>query len=398
MSGSWSLPPGLERARRRALLVGAAGIAASLLALLFGTRQQFFLSYLFAYLFWIGLPLGSFALLMLQHLTGGAWGLALRRPLETGTRMIPLMAILFIPLLFGLGDLYVWVGDPHARGGGTVPLRETWLGVGFFLTRAVLYFASWIGFGFLLNRWSREQDRTGDPRIQVRLRILSGAGLPLYGLTATFAAVDWVMSLTPEWYSTVYGMIFMAGQGLSSLALMVGLTAILAPHEPLAAIANRDLFQDLGNLLFAFVMLWAYLAYSQFLIIWSADLAEEVPFYLYRTAGGWKWIVGLLMVFHFFVPFLLLLSRSAKRNRKTMAGLAAAILAMRLVDLHWMVVPAHAQGRHLTPIPGFHLHFLDFALPVAMGGIWVWVFLGQLGRLPILPPRDPRLLETARHA
>jgi hypothetical protein len=351
------------------------------------------------------------ALLMLQHLSGGGWGLVIRRLLESATRMLPLMALLFIPIVLGLlvGDhdqrLYVWTNDAerkdlHLDHG----FRATWLSTGFFLFRTAFYFLVWIGFAFTLNRWSVDQDvraydRTESPRAVRRIQRVSGGGLLIYGLTVTFAAFDWVMSLDPLWYSTMWGVIFMIGQALSTIALMIVLLSVLSKIRPLSDFVTVGHFHDLGNLLLAFTMLWAYVSFSQYLIVWSGNIAEETPYYVYRTNGAWKFVALALIVLHFFVPFVLLLSRRTKRTVGMLTIVALGILVMRFVDLYWTVTPMWYQGHghavhfknmsEMSALP----HWLDIAAPVGIGGIWIWLFINHLRRLPLIPPHDPRVVE-----
>ena len=399
MTENEPLHPLLERIQRPALLVGGGGVLLCLVGLLINThhREQFFRSWLLAYLFWLGIPLGSCAILMLQHLTGGGWGLALRRPLEAAARTLPLMALLFIPLFFGLGKLYIWTSDGAARGVESSALRAHYLTTGFFIARTIFYFILWIGLAFILNLWSKREDRDPDPALARRFQLLSSGGLLIYCLTVTFASIDWVMSLDPHWYSTIFGLIFIVGQALNSLALMTALLALLATRPPLNKIVTADHFHDLGNLLLAFTMLWAYMQFSQFLIIWSGNTAEEIPFYIYRTHRGWQAVALILIIFHFFIPFILLLNRRTKRTPKILAMGGLAIVVMRLVDLFWIIVPHHAQGRHLEapyPIP----HWLDLAAIAAIGGIWVWWFIAQLRKTALVPLNDYRLAEVTAHA
>jgi len=399
MSEIEPLHPLLERIQRPALLVGGGGILLCLVGLLINAhhREQFFQSWLLAYLFWLGIPLGSCAILMLQYLTGGGWGLALRRPLETAARTLPLMALLFLPLFFGLGKLYIWINDDTARGVGTSPLRAHYLTTSFFILRTILYFILWIGLALILVRWSAREDRDPDPRLARRFQLFSSGGLVLYCFTMTFASIDWIMSLDPHWYSTIFGLLFIVGQALNSLALMTALLALLSTRPPLSNIVTADHFQDLGNLLLTFTMLWAYMQFSQFLIIWSGNTAEEIPFYIYRTKHGWQAIALILIIFHFFIPFILLLNRRTKRTPQVLAKVGLAIVVMRLIDLYWIIVPHHAQGRHLDisyPLP----HWLDLAAIAAIGGIWVWWFIAQLRRAVLVPVNDPRLTEVTAHA
>ena len=399
MNGNEPLHPLLERIQRPALIVGGAGIVICLIGLLLGAhyREQFFRSWLLAYLFWLGIPLGSCAILMLQHLTGGGWGLALRRPLETAGRTLPLMAVLFIPLFLGLGKLYIWATDDAARGVGSSALRAHYLTSGFFIVRSILYFILWIGLAVILNRWSARVGREGNPPLARRFQLLSSGGLLIYCLTMTFASIDWVMSLDPRWYSTIFGMLFIVGQALNSLALMTALLALLSTRPPLSSIVTADHFHDLGNLLLAFTMLWAYMQFSQFLIIWSGNLSEETPFYIYRTQRGWQAVGLILIIFHFFIPFVLLLNRRTKRSPQILAAVSLGIVLMRVVDLFWIIVPHHAQGRGITlgyPIP----HWMDIAAIAAIGGIWIWWFIAQLRKTALVPINDPRLAEVSDHA
>ena len=285
-------PAELARFQRLAFLIGivllvAAAIAALLIPIP-GLRKQFFHSYLLAYVFWIGIALGSLAIVMVQHVAGGAWGVVIRRILESSTRTLPLMAILFLPILLGMHDLYHWSHREAVGENEILRLQSGYFNVGFFIVRAVIYFAIWGTLIYFLNKWSAEQDQTADIRLANRMQTLSGPGIVLFALTVTFAAVDWVMSLDPEWYSTIFGILFMGGWGLSALSFTIAVAVLLANREPLRGVLAPRHFHDLGKLLLAFVMLWAYFNLSQFLIIWWGNLPEEVPWYLRRMTGDGK--------------------------------------------------------------------------------------------------------------
>ncbi len=375
-----------DRIQRRALIVG---IAALILAILDGFRapDQFFRSYLVAFVFWLGFPLGCAAFLMVHHLTGGFWGLPIRRPLEAGTRTLPLLIVLVLPLLLGLGRLYSWMHPDLVAADAILKFKQPYLNLPFFLVRNVIYFLVWLGLVRRLNRWSDEQDRTGDPRLAVRLEAMSGPGLVLYGLKLTFFSIDWLMSLEPHWFSTIYGMIFMVLQVLGALAMAVFVAGLLS-REPVANAITADRFNDLGNLVLTFVMLWAYLSFSQFLIIWAGDLNEEIPWYITRAEGGWA-VVAVVMIFlSFAIPFYLLLMRAIKRRVGTTYRLCGALIVVNFVDVYWMVVPSFEKAG-----PRFYL--LDFLLPVGMGGIWVSAFVRQLKSRPVLPLHDPRVRGSA---
>ena len=379
----------VNRARRRALLAGAAGLAACA-AGYFLAPTSFFPSYLFACMFCLGLALGCQAVLMLHHITGGAWGIPIRRPLEAATRTLPVIALLFLPLLLGLKTLYEWARPEEVAHDVILQHKAAYLNVPFFLLRAALCFAAWMAFAWFLNRWSREQDEAPRRGLTRRLQLLSSAGLVAYGLTITFFAIDWAMSLEPHWYSTMYGVLFLAGQSLSGFALIIAVTVLLARMPPLSAFVTPKHFHDLGKLMLAFVMFWAYVSFSQYLIIWSGNLPEEIPWYLRRLQGGWGWFGMALILLHFLLPFLLLLPASANRNPRTLAFVACLVVSMRFVDVFWLIRPASSPAR-------FSLHWMDVAAPAGVLGVWFFSFFGQLLRRPLLPIHDPEFKEASEH-
>jgi hypothetical protein len=379
MNGRWDLM------RKHSLVVGL--IAALLCAggaIFF--PPVFFRAYLSAYIFWIGVPVGCLALLMLHHLVGGRWGFMIQRVLEAAIQTLPLMALLFIPLLFGLADLYPWARSEVVAADPLLQQKAGYLNIPFFVARTAGYFAVWFLLGRVLVAWSLQQDRTGDATLTVRLQKLSGPGLVLYGLTVSFAAVDWIMSLEPKWYSTIFGMIFMVSFGLAALALAILATRFLAAEKPIAQVISPHRWHDLGNLLLALVMFWAYLNFCQFLLIWSENLAEEIPWYLHRIGGGWEWIAIVLILFQFALPFVLLLSRNTKRDSHILAAVAAMILLMHWLDILWMVAPSFYPAR-------FHIHWLDIAAPLGIGAFWLAVFISYLKARSLLPLHDPRFAE-----
>ena len=393
MTQSTPLQAHLRRLHQRALIVGVGGLGGCLLGVFLNPRQ-FFYSYLLAYLFWLGLALGCLAIVMLHHLVRGAWGAVIQRLLESGTRTLPLLAVLVVPLLFGVHDLYIWARPQAVASDALLQHKSLYLNVPFFMVRTGVYFVVWIGVAYGLNRWSllhdQAQDLPTERSLRRRLQLLSGPGLVLYGITTTFAAIDWAMSLEPYWYSTIYGVLFIINQGVATLAGAIVCLAFLRDCEPLASVVAPAHFHDLGNLLLTFVMLWAYVAFSQFLIIWSGNLPEEIPWYVHRTQGGWQWIGLSLLVVHFALPFLLLLSRGVKRGVSRLAAVALTIMCIHLVDLFWLVMPAFHPG-------GLYLHWLDIAAPLGIGGLWVAVFVWQLQRRPLLPLHEPRLQGALEH-
>ena len=378
----------VEGLRRRALAIGAVALAVCLIGAFFD-RTEFFRSYLVAYMFWLGVPLGCLAVIMIHHLVGGTWGFVIQRPLESALRTFPVMAVLFVPLCFGLSDLYIWARPEAVAGDPLLQQKSAYLNLPFFIARAVLYFAVWISVSLRLTSWSAEQDQRSDAELNrtvvERLQALSGPGLVLYGLTATFSSIDWVMSIEPKWYSSIYGMIFMVSDGLIALAFVIGVVYFLVRQEPLARVSQPWVFQDLGNLLLAFVMLWAYTSFSQFLIIWVENLTHEIPWYLHRLVGGWGIIAAALVAFKFALPFLLLLSRSVKQKAQALCAIAALVVAMQLLEMWWFIAPTFYPD-------GLVLHWTTVLAPVGIGGIWFGMFLGQLQGRPLLPFGDPRLI------
>ena len=387
---NYSAPQEVEARRRPMMLAGVAGLVLCALGLLLD-REQFFRSYLIGYMFWLGIALGSMALCMVHHMSGGAWGLVIRRIFEASSRTLPVLALLFIPIVLGMHDLYPWTHADHVQHDAILQHKSLYLNVPFFLVRAMLYFAAWIVLARQLNRWSLEQD-TGDAVATTRkMRLLSSGGLVLYGLTITFASVDWVMSLNPHWFSTIFGFIFMGSQGLAALAFTIAVAVLLSRYEPMSHVYRADHFHDLGKLLLAFVMLWAYFNFSQYLIIYSGNLVEEIPYYVTRTSGGWVVVALILVVFHFALPFALLLSRDLKRSGNRLIAVALWILLMRALDLFFLVAPEFNTQ-------GFSIHWLDIVAPVGLGGLWLWRFLTELQHRPLLPLRDPHLAEALEGA
>ncbi len=381
-----ALHPHMNRIQSWALGVGLVASLACVVGS-FSNGPQFFHSYLIAFLFWLGAALGCAAVLMLHHLVGGGWGLIIRRLLESGTRTIPLMALLMIPLLFGLPQIYGWMQTAPVPPSSLLHFKQTYLGVRFFIIRACIYFAIWLLLAYYLNQWSTRQDRGDGIAMLRRLRVLSGPGLVIYCLTATFASVDWVMSLVPEWFSTAYGLLFIVSEVLTALAFVVGAAMLLVGHEPISKVVSRQRMLDLGNLILAFVMLWAYIAFTQFLIIWAGNLPDEISWYRIHIRGGWIAIVVVLLFFHFALPFFLLLFRNIKGKARYLAAVAVAMLFMRLVDIWWTVEPTF-QAR-------IRVHWMDILAPVGIGGIWIAVFVRQLKGKPLLPLNPA--LEVATH-
>ena len=382
-------PESIGRLQQRASVVGIVGlVACGICFFLYGNQygDRFFQSYLIAFMFVLGLSLGSLGLLMLQHLTGGHWGIMTRRPLESATRVLPLVAVFFLPIaIFGMKHLYKeWLDAPPTGEGSLSHLQKSYLTTNGFLIRAVIYFAVWLLLVYIFNRWSKEQDVNREDRaLRRRLKMLAGPGIILYVFVMTFAAIDWVMSLSPHWASTIYGFLFVIGQLISSMSLMIVVLVLLSRTAPMEGIIQSRHLHDLGKLLLSFVMLWAYFGFSQLLIIWSGNLPEEISFYRTRLYGAWGVVAVIVLIFHFFVPFFALLSRDLKRNANLLVKVAIWLIFMRLVDLFWLTRPEFTS----RAIPGL----MDFAAILALAGIWFAVFARNLKTQPLLPLGDPHL-------
>jgi hypothetical protein len=388
-AAAFSAPADIDRVQRLALITGAVGLVVSLLGLWL-SPQYFFRAWLVGWVFWVGVTLGCLAISLLHHLTRGAWGLVIRRVLEAASRTLPLLLVLALPLVFGLKHLYEWARPEAVRADALLQAKAPYLNVPFFLTRLVLYFLVWGGVAFLMSALSRRQDRQPDPRLTRRMQLIAGPALAAYCLAVTFAAVDWLMSLQPRWFSTIYGVYLMGSQGLAALAFLITFALWLSRREPMSRVLQPRHFHDWGKLFFTFVMLWAYFSFSQFLIIWAGNLPEEISFYLPRMRGAWGGLFLAIALFHFLLPFLLLLSRDLKRNAKRLVVVAILMLVMRWLELVWQVEPAFHDHN-----AGFY--WLYLVAPLTLGGFWFAWFLRELKTRPLLPINDPYLPEAIAH-
>jgi hypothetical protein len=384
------LVPELKRLQSTLMMAGGLGAAVCAIGLVVNPAQ-FVRSFLPAYMWMLSVALGSLGLAMVHQVSGGAWGVVIRRILGAASRTLPLLTILFIPIALGLHALYPWADAAHVAEDPILQWKRPYLNVPFFLVRAAIYFIAWNAIAFFLNKWSVDQDETADPAVSRRMQLLSSGGLLAYGLTITFATFDWLMSLEPHWFSTMYGVLVMGGQALSAMAFSIVVLAWLVRRQPFNELITANHFHDLGNLLMGFTMLWTYFAFSQYVIIWAANIPEETEWYLHRTAHGWQYIALILVVFHFAVPFLVLLHRAIKRNAAMVAKVAALILVMRFVDLYWLSAPAFAHGDQP------HVHWLDLALPISLGLVWLSYFVYQLRGRALLPLHDPEFREALKH-
>ena len=380
--------PLINRIQTIGLIVGVIALIGVVIGAL-TSGDIFYQSYLMGFLYWVHLALGCLAGVLLAHIVAGNWSFTIRRFLEAGTMTLPLLAIFFVPLIFGLGVLYPWANPEVVAHSELLQHKSVYLNVPFFLGRTVVYFAIWLVLTYFLNRWSARQDETDDPGLQKKLGMLSPLGIILYMLTATFAAFDWMMSLEPDWFSSIYGVLFVTGQVLMATAFSVVVLARFRTKQPVAEYATIGIFNDLGNFLLGFVAFWAYIAYSQYLIIWSGNLPEEITWYITRTQGGWQYVALALIIFNFTLPFVLLLVRAVKRRIKLLVSIAIFIMAMRYVDLYFLTMPALR--------PTLQVHWLDLVIPIAMGGFWVALFAWALKRKALIPLHDPRFEPAPAH-
>ncbi|MBK8178161.1 MAG: hypothetical protein IPK67_04570 [Planctomycetes bacterium] len=374
----------VNRLQRTVMIIAGVAIAATAFGA-FQDRQQFWHSYLLAFMFTLGFPLGSFAVVQIFHLTHGSWGHGARRFLECSMRTLPFLAVCFAPIAFlGMHSIYEWSHAEVVAGDPILTHKQPYLNPSAFQMRAVGYFAVWIVLMLIQSGLSRKLDETGDARHLKRMSQFAGPALLIYVLTMSFAAFDWTMSLDPHWFSTIYGLIFVVGQGISTWAFAIIFSNWLSKRTQFEYVMQPGHFHDLGKLMFASVLLHAYTNFSQFLIIWSGNIAEEQPFFLVRKEGPWLAIGLFLVVFHFALPFLVLLSRNLKKNAGRLVIVACWLLLLRWVDLSWYIVPSiDHEGGALG-----QLHWMDVAAPIALFTTWLALFLqGVKGRV-IVTPRD----------
>jgi len=394
-------PPVVKTIGQRSLIVGVVfGIISVVLA--FIRPDEFYRGYLLGFMCWLGVALGSMAIIMIRHLTGGGWGVVIRRLQGAAMRTLPLLAVLFIPMIIAVAQhrIYPWampsasIQDEHIREHLDKHsfILGSYLNFKGFVVRAIFYFVIWNLLSFLLSKWSKEGDSSTSRDNTQRFKTVAGPGLILYAFTITFATIDWVMSLDPSWISTIFGLIILIGQILSAMCFAVVIERILFKYKPMSDMLKPDFVHDHGKWMLTFIMVWAYFSFSQWLIIWAGNLPNEITFYLKRLENGWGWIALILPVFHFAVPFVMLLSRPLKRDIRKLAWVAIWLILMRYVDLFWIIEPNFSKS--------FTLTLADIVVPIAVGGIWLAYFFYNLGSLPLLPIYDPtatEVLDPAHH-
>lgn len=373
-----------------ALGVGGIALVASAVGALVAPLA-FYQAWLVAFLFWLGLALGSMALLLVQYISGGRWGAAIRRPLEAAAGNVPLMALFFIPVALGMGQIYPWADEAKVSASAILQYKSVYLNPTWFVIRAVIYFAVWTLISMRLVAWSREEDAQGYSAQRAgRVSVLAHVGILAWAITMSLAGIDWGMSLEVAWFSHIYGLMFAGAQLLSALALAIVISAKMADHRPISTVISPDRFHDVGKLLLAFTMVWAYFQLSQYIIMWGANLPEEIEWYVIRNHGGWEYLTLFLFLFHFVVPFALLLSRARKKVPSKIAAVAGLIVFMRYVDIFWWITPTFSHG--------FVVHPLHLATVLGIGGIWLWRYLGALASRPLLAVHDPVISTELEHA
>jgi hypothetical protein len=382
MTPTDSIRPQLDSIQRNALVVGVIALAATLVGA-FLNAQHFWQSYLYAYIAISALAIGSLGIFLLHNVVGGNWGVAIRRFIESGLQTLPMFALLVIPIFFATGTLYKWTDATYRAEHFAVGHKAVYMNVPFFIGRSIFYFAVWIIVGGLILRMANEHDRTGDPALFKKIKGRSAPALLVFVLTTTYAFIDWIMSLEPDWYSTIYGWLFTVGEVLLTFAFMIALLVLFSKYEPFRGFLKIQHYHDLGNLMLAFTMLWAYMGLAQFLIIYAENLPDEIPWYIRRFSGGWGYLGWFISIFHFCVPFFLLLMRFVKKNPQRLRTLALWIIFVRMLDIFWFVVPAFRQRE-------FAVYWTDVTALLGIGGLWLAYFIFNLKKRPLLVPNDPR--------
>jgi hypothetical protein len=372
----------MERVQRNALFVGLVALLVSLIQL-FMNPSHFWQSYLFAYIFWAGLALGCLGVFFLHNVVGGNWGVAIRRLMEAGLQTLWMFVLFAIPIFFALGVLYKWTDASYRAEHFAVGHKAAYLNPTWFIIRTLLYFAIWLFSGLRILKMANEHDRTGDPALFKRIKARSAPALLVFVLTTTYAFIDWIMSLEPDWYSTIYGWMFTVGEVLLTFSFLVAVLVLLSKREPFASFLTRQHYHDIGNLMLAFTMLWAYMSFAQFLIIWAENLPDEIPWYVRRFSGGWGYIAWTISIFMFCVPFFILLQTRIKRNPRALRTVAIWIILMRVLDVFWIVAPAWRQR-------GLEVYWTDLVALIGLGGIWLAYFIRNLKARPLLASNDPR--------
>lgn len=382
-----------SRSRRASMIgfvIGVIGIAATLAGVAVD-RTQAFGSYLFAYTLFLSLGLGALFFVLMHHITASRWGITVRRIAEATMATLPLFALLFIPILLGMHDLFEWTNQDILAKDELLASKTPYLNTGFFIVRAVIYFLVWTGLSLYLFRKSTAADRGNGLQIMNQMKAASAPAIALYGLTLTFASFDWLMSLSPHWFSTIFGVYYFAGAIQGALALMIVVAMLLQRGGLLHGMITVEHYHDLGKLLFGFTVFFAYIAFCQYFLIWYANIPEETEWFLKRW-GSWSGLSIGLIFFSFVLPFFVLLSRMGKRNLPVLLVGALLVLVGRALDMYWLVLPSldhHAHGPNLT--------WMNFTALIGIGGLFVGLLCWRLGKHALVPVGDPLLRSSMGH-
>jgi hypothetical protein len=372
-----TVQPILERVQRVLLIIAVVGVVLSLLGLAVD-RSQFFQSYLAVYLWVLGLTLGTLGVSIIHYLAGGRWGAAVGDVLRSGASLTWLLPILFIPIVIGIPTLYPWANPATVAADPLLQHKAGWYSVVAWLVRAVIYFAAWILMSRYLDRWFKDWDKTGNPRLRWMLRNLAGGGAVLLVMTVSFAMFDWVMSLEPDWSSTIFGLLLVAGFTLSGWAITINTLTRLRHWWPVNGFAAGQLWVDISSLMLANLIVWMYFSFSQFMLIWVENLNNEIPYFIRRMTNGWDMVALVVLLVQFAVTFLTLVQRGTRKSPVALMVVTTSMLLMRFVEMVWYVEPEFPPSSIIN-------HWQDLALLMALGGIWGTLFVRQLrARLVVL--------------
>ncbi|MBV9470889.1 MAG: hypothetical protein JO316_09300 [Abitibacteriaceae bacterium] len=381
------MAPQIAKLRSTGTIIAVVGLVLTGLSVAMGASAQgfwsrFWASYLMSYVFWLGITVGSLALLLVHNVVGGGWGFVLRRFLEAASRLLPVMAVLYIPIIIGYPQIYAWARPDEVAHDKVLQGQTWWMTPAFVIARVVIMFASWIAISTIINSRYAKLDEKDDPEITSWLSVFSAPCIVWYVITVTVLSIDWVMTLTPHWVSSIIGFLYVVGQGLSTWALMAILATEVTKGEGVGERIPDRYFRDIGNFTLAFTLLWAYMSFSQYVITYSGNTAEEATWYVERSHNGWPIIGFGLIAFHFFAPFFTLMSSTVKVRLRNLAKLGAFIIFMRFVDLFWWTAPHFRPGLTISP--------MDIGLPLAMGGLWLVLWTMQLKDKTLVAKYDPR--------
>lgn len=386
-TNQYPVPASIDRYGRNGLIAAIVGFVALIVSIFTISPTQFFHSYLLGYMVFVSLTGGGIGLLMLQYVSGGMWGVVTRRVFEAASRLWPIAAILFIPIFFGMSDLYSWTNTSYVKATENIAMKAGWLSQPYWIVRTVIYFAFYIIMSLVLNRYSVNLDNDPGFKWSRKLENFSGGGFLFHFIFMSLISFDWLMSLTPEWNSTIYGFVLIVGEGIMALAFAIIVLGVFSKQEPMASVLKPVHLHDLGKLLFAFTFLWGYLSFSQLIVVYSGNLPEEIVWYHMRIRGGWEVVAYIIIFIHFVVPFALLLSRDIKRAMKSLVPMASLLFVMRIVDLYWFIEPS--WHREI-----FFFSWADVAAPLGFTGLFVFLFVMQYKKRGMLPLGEPELAVT----